>query len=208
VSHAGLGGRIAPASGTHSSSLARLIVAATLAVGVSLAVGCGEDEPQKRDRAHNEDIQLGTGEFRGVKLGDSEQRLRAVLGAPKRKLRGEAASRAMPAVSVPYAIPDRDQTSRISTDIDWVYPGVTIRTAFGRVYAFYVTGRGIGVRGGARIGDDLDVAHESHPKLDCEPDEFETGTIEKCDGRIAAGRYVWYGGDPIDVLILEDKPIG
>jgi hypothetical protein len=187
--------------------MAVLIPVATLAVGVLLLVGCGGEEPQQGDPAR-EHVQVRAGEFRGVRLGDSERRLRAVLGAPRRKLRGEAAAEDAPAVSAPYALPDRDQRSSVSTDTDWVYPGVTIRTAFGRVYAFHVTGRGIGIREGADIGDDLDVARESHPGLDCKDAEFETGTIKKCEGRIAAGRYVWYGGDPIDVIILEDKPIG
>jgi hypothetical protein len=185
-----------------------LVVATTLAVATWLILGCGEDETPRGERTWDEHVELSGGKFRGVGLGDSERQLGDVLGPPKRKLRGEAASEAIPPVSVPYGVPDRDQTSRISTDTDWLYPGVTIRTAFRRVYAFYVTGRGIGVRGGAGIGDDLEVARKSYPEFDCEPDEFETATIKKCDGRIAPGRYVWYGGDPIDVIILQDKPIG
>ena len=193
--------------GYHQVRMRALVVATTLAVATFLMLGC-EDEAPKGERTYDERVDLSGGKFRGVKLGDSEERLREVLGPPKRRLRGEAAGEAMPPASFPYALPDRDQTSRVSTDTDWLYPGVTIRTAFGRVYAFYVTGRGIGVRGGAGIGDDLDVANERHPEFDCEPDEFELATIEKCNGRTAPGRYVWYGGDPIDVIILEDKPIG
>lgn len=69
--------------------------------------------------------------------------------------------------------------------------------------------RRLGVRDGAGIGSDLDVAREEHPKLDCEPSVHpEFGSVKKCDGKVAERRYVWFGGDPIDVIILEDRPIG
>lgn len=180
------------------------MVTLPLVLASGLSAACGEDEP-----GHDEFVELRSGSFRGVKLGDSEQRLRQVLGPPTDKLRGEAAIKAMPPVSLPFGLPDRDQTSSVSTDTDWVYPGVTIRTAFDKVYAFYITGRDIAARDGAGIGQDLDVAREHQPTLDCEPSVHpEFGSVQKCDGKIAARRYVWFGGDPIDVIILEDRAIG
>jgi hypothetical protein len=60
------------------------------------------------------------------------------------------------------------------------------------------------------IGDPLSHAPAAYPNLRCteERDSGEYGPFPAhCSGKLAANRYIWFGGDPIRVIALGLAPM-
>jgi hypothetical protein len=66
------------------------------------------------------------------------------------------------------------------------------------------TQRGVG------IGDPLSRAKHAYPTLRCFKAEntFESPSPAHCSGKLADGRYIWFGNDPIRIIALSPTSMG
>jgi len=66
------------------------------------------------------------------------------------------------------------------------------------------TQRGVG------IGDPLSRAKQAYPTLRCfkAEDTFESPSPAHCSGKLADGRYIWFGNDPIRIIALSPTSMG
>lgn len=58
------------------------------------------------------------------------------------------------------------------------------------------------------VGDDLAEADAAYPELSCES-EFRGDTTAPqkahCSGRVKGGRYVYFGGDPVESITVMER---
>ena len=90
------------------------------------------------------------------------------------------------------------------------YRGATFHTWRGDVYEVFVTAEGAQTREGVQIGDDLDAAESAYPQLECGTANEGTEYVQYpyCTGRVARGRHVWFGEDPIRSIVISRYPFG
>jgi hypothetical protein len=77
-----------------------------------------------------------------------------------------------------------------------------------RAFILLVTSRGSATTAGARIGQSLDDARRAHPTLRCDTSTGATAHPERpvyeyCAGRVATGRYLWLGQDPVSSIAVS-----
>jgi hypothetical protein len=78
----------------------------------------------------------------------------------------------------------------------------------GKIEGFEITSPGAQTLRGVQVGDEIERVVDAYPELTCDeipPREpllpFTPGT-PYCYGEIAPDRYVWFGGDPVDVILV------
>ncbi len=83
------------------------------------------------------------------------------------------------------------------------YRGVSFLISDAGVYAVILTAGRAETAAGIGIGDNLEVARDAHPELDCAIGEtVDERTFPYCSGRLSNGRYAWFGDDPIRSIVL------
>lgn len=174
-----------------------------------MGAGCGNDGAAGPKPLRFVDTRTAT--YRGVGLEDSIRTVRRRLGRPLkvRDFNDEAAAAEEPVVDFPRALPAADQVSPYDPEPELFYRRVTFLAHGTRVRGFFahrgrvVTERGVG------IGDPLAEVHDAFPELDCKAADYgEYGKVDKCDGRLGRKRYVWFGGDPVNVIFMLNSRIG
>lgn len=88
------------------------------------------------------------------------------------------------------------------------YRGVSFFVRKDRVFGFMVTSDEGKTRRGVAVGDDLSAAKNAYPELRCEPQsESDTTAPQKanCSGRVPGGRYIYFGGDPIESVTVMER---
>jgi hypothetical protein len=64
---------------------------------------------------------------------------------------------------------------------------------------------------GVGIGDPLEAAKNVYPSIRCQP-ERDRGEYAPdpahCSGKLADGRYIWFGNDPIRIIALSPTSMG
>jgi hypothetical protein len=179
-----------------------------LGLAVALA-GCGDNSSDVGHAPETRVINEAAGTYRGVGLGTPEVRVVAVLGEPLRR-------------GVHGPDPWRNRTLHEQPTLCPHHPGarfvpLTYEAASftvapnGWVCSVVVIQDGAATTQGVAIGDSLDEAREKYPGAYCSRAPFgyqePRQTAPFCARRIAHGRSVWFGGDPIDTIDLELKGV-
>ncbi|MFN2471098.1 MAG: hypothetical protein ABR583_08935 [Gaiellaceae bacterium] len=83
------------------------------------------------------------------------------------------------------------------------YPSISFLLSDGAVYGVIVTADDAETKDGVGVGDNLDTARDAYPELRCGKSEAEhRRTFPYCAGRLADGRWAWFGDDPIRSIAL------
>jgi hypothetical protein len=189
-------------------------IAGLTSAGALLAIslgGCqllgGGDGPQVRS------INELDGSYRGVALGDPPQAALQALGKPDE--RESSTTPAMPIGSIfsdggPLSQPnppgyDLKPSLLRYQDVAFVYTP----TQYG-IHSIVIDDPHAATQKGVGIGDPLSHAPAAYPNLRCneEQDAGDYGSFPAyCSGRLAANRYIWFGGDPIRVIAIGRAPM-
>jgi hypothetical protein len=156
-------------------------------------------------------IDEAAGTYRGVGIGDSGRAVRSVFGPQRPMGEGEPAT--------PLEAPDDELYGpAVITFGDYDpfgpilrYPDVVFMFKGRRgVGAFILIERGAQTGRGVAVGDGLDEARRAYPELRCGVVHEGTEYVPypACTGRVAASRYVWFGGDPIRSIALSTHRFG
>jgi hypothetical protein len=145
--------------------------------------------------------------YRGVALGSARSRVIAALGSP-------------PPVSPASSIaPLGDDFDHIggppfiatpgSSHETLRYPDTSVLVSDGRVYALMITDPEAETTEGVGIGDNLGLAEERYPDIECGIARAgEYRTFPYCGGRLRRGRWLWFGQDPIRSIVLTTSELG
>ena len=153
---------------------------------------------ERPDRALGIAARAGT--VRGVGVGDRVRAVRAVWGPARLSPTAPIAPLAedFDALAAPPFIPTPGDTHAVLR-----YRGASFLVSDSVVYAVIVsdpdaeTGEGVGV------GDNLALARDAYPALECTTGERPDGrTFPYCAGRLRDGRHAWFGDDPIRSITL------
>jgi hypothetical protein len=144
--------------------------------------------------------------YGGVGLGASRAAALAALGPPPRSQGGSVAPLGddFDGIGGPPFIATPGSSHEALR-----YRGVSVLLSDRRVHGFVITDGEAETREGVGVGDSLGLAEDRYPSLDCgiaEADEFRT--FPYCGGRIAARRWIWFGQDPIRVIVLTSSELG
>jgi len=177
----------------------RALLGILLAATAIALVGCAafpfgsEDAPCARFAAIDE---LG-GEYGGVGIGSSPKDILRVFG------KVEPLVRAGP--FQPTGTGEFRGPSFIRTEVGYAYEDVLFwLSPNGPVVAgFQVTSAGASTARGIEVGDDLDDVRARYPEIRCgeapagESPIFGNTTFPYCSGKVAPGRWIWFGDDPV-----------
>jgi hypothetical protein len=147
-----------------------------------------------------------TTSFRGVSLDDTRSDVAAALG-PVPESRGS---------SIAPVGEDFDEiggppfvATPGSTHQSLRYRDTTVLVSDNRVYGILTTDEEAETTEGVGVGDNLDVAEDAYPGLDCGVARAgEYRTFPYCSGRLGPGRWVWFGQDPIRSIVLTSTELG
>lgn len=92
------------------------------------------------------------------------------------------------------------------------FTGAEVSFCGDRPFLLTVTARGSRTTKDARIGQPLDAAAARHPGLKCDVSTANTTdpsvpVYRYCTGRIASGRYLWLGQDPVSSIAIASVPL-
>ena len=91
------------------------------------------------------------------------------------------------------------------------YRGASFFVRNDRVFGFMVTDPDAQTLRGMSVGDDLAEVKEAYPELGCEPEsQGDTTAPQKahCAGRAKQGRFVYFGGDPVESITVMERSFG
>jgi hypothetical protein len=153
------------------------------------------------------------GSYRGVALGDPPQAALKAFGQPD-----ERDSPSTPAMPIGSDFSDGGPLSQRNPpgylekpnllryqDVAFLYTP----TQYG-IHSIVIDDPRAATQKGVGIGDALSHAPTAYPNLRC-TEEQEAGDYGSfpahCSGKLAANRYIWFGGDPIRVIALGQAPM-
>jgi hypothetical protein len=191
---------------------ALLLALAATAAGCSTLFHEGESPPPARFAAIDET----RGSYGGVAIGDGRRRVFDFFG--RRQPVGEDES-ALPegapedGVAGPPSIPITGAYCYVDVCFWFEEPGRGIgdegAPGIGPIEGFEITSPGARTLRGIQVGDDLDDAERAYPRLRC--DDFKPGEswieVSYCYGSVGRDRYIWFGGDPIEVIAVSGFPL-
>ena len=147
------------------------------------------------------------GEYRGVAIGDPLSAVRRGFGPPApydRQGHGHGHF-GPPDGSIP-SIPSEDQIPPFKSDRHYGYRGVTFLMTGNRVRGLLVWDRRAQTRRGVAPGNPLSDAKARYPGLICATRGGEGPHFNYCVSKTGPP-YLWFGGDPINVILILNKPI-
>jgi hypothetical protein len=159
-------------------------------------------------------IDTKAGSYRGVGLGDDAAKMEREFGPQVPAAEGERVVPRSVGDENPYGPPviqlTPPDTALPAEELAYRYEHVVFTVREGRIGAVKVNADGARVDGGpVRIGGELEEAEEKYG-LRCgtayEGSEYEE--YPACTGKIAARRYIWFGGDPIRNVTVAITPLG
>jgi hypothetical protein len=174
---------------------------------LTLLVGCGGEREQETKPL----IDDANASYQGIGLGKSRREVVAEFGEPTVK-------------SGPV-VPTDAEPGELSTVASWDcgrrglgrsenlrYDVVLFSLEGGEVCSWIAIESGVATSRGVAIGDHLDDAREAYPDLTC--GEAQNGedilnrpsTEPFCTGPLGSHGFVWFGGDPIDVIQAHIRP--
>jgi hypothetical protein len=175
---------------------------ALLLLGIALLVYRDADTPARPVL-----VDPVQGSVDGVRLGDTRQEVEAKLGD---------------------APPWNDEQSMAPLEEDWAeigapssmqmtgkpyalrYPHTSVTLEDGRVVELVTAERGATTPAGIGVGAELASVRRAYPSLRCydAPVAGGHGSYPACTGRLAQGRWLWFGQDPIRSISLASKRQG
>ena len=173
----------------------RLALTIVLLAAIAVAVGCGSSR-QTPGRAVGT-IEERLGAYRGIHLGMRSETVTVLLGAP------------LPRHDNPYVDPHSlPPFLPADTPADFIYPDVALTFLHDRVASMSVFGEGAATSKGISIGFPLaSVARTYGARVRCRPRRGGTNPeAPGCQVAIRPGRYVYFGGDPISLIVLSTYP--
>jgi len=177
------------------------------------SAGCGgDDSPEAEDaRAESaplvkEDLNLRRGTWRGVGIGSTRRQVIRRLGRIKQ---GDPFA-PLGADSFDVGAPPTPRNPP-GTGLGQVWRGRNfVMTADrGRAWILLVSARGTKTGKGVGVGDSLADVKKAYPKLRCGTanEGAEWPEVEYCQGPVARGRRVWFGGDPVQSVTVSKAPL-
>jgi hypothetical protein len=176
---------------------------ALLLVGALPLLSAGYRQVRPLDENGDRIVQTG---YRGVTLGSTRAEAVEALGEPARSQGASVAPLGddFDDIGGPPFIATPGSSHEALR-----YPDVTVLLADGRVHGLVITDSEAETDEGVGVGDNLELAEERYPKLDCgiaEADEYRT--FPYCGGRLRARRWIWFGQDPIRSIVLTSSELG
>jgi hypothetical protein len=177
-------------------------VCALLAVGV--IAGCGGQGGEGLARDHGPAPRSGinerTGSYGGVRLGDTKASVSKKWGSGKAggkvpQIDSVHAPTFLPGFSLSY----RDAELTI------------VRGPTGNVGSISVVAHGARTLRGVRVGDRIGKVSKRYSGAVCFPERIIGGdyaSSARCELKTAPGVYLYFGDDPIKLIVLSDKPFG
>jgi hypothetical protein len=192
-----------------------MAAAVMLAAGTMVvALGCGgtsragSNSVNLETRAAPSVLELSSGSYRGVAVGDSIERAQAVLGSVE-PVHDELVAPLGSTVesyrgSVSGGVEAQDAPVH---DFIYRYDDAVLLVIDRKIVLIGVGEPGARTETGVSIGGPLDFARTTYPQLQCgQANEGGEGPVyPACSGRIGDG-YVWIGDDPIRYIELGTAP--
>ena len=145
-----------------------------------------------------------TGAHRGIEPG--------VPAARARRLFGEPAIDASNYVPRPLDTKPREVSSPGSLPgwQPWRYEKLVVFTSGGRIRGYLTTDRSAQTQMGVGVGDSLTLAERRHPALECDGvtrgSDAVNPSYPACQGTLSSGRWIFFGGDQIDSIWVQERP--
>lgn len=200
--------------------LRRTLIAVIAAGGVgalaaSLA-GCGSNAASSQPSLGT--IDEGRGAIHGVRIGAEKPTVRRAFGSYGRKPEAypiepleidEARGSGGPwsVVTGPHHLgPGGIEGEQVTLQ----YRGASFFVRHNRVFGFMVTAPRTPTQKGIAVGDTLDRVRDAYPRFDCEGAfRSDTSATQEpaCFGQAPHGRFVYFGGDPIQSITVTERPV-
>lgn len=178
--------------------------AALLLLGAVPLAWAGYRQLRPLDEPGDVAVDIG---YRGVVLGGTRAGAVEVLGSPPPGSRGSSIAPlgddfdhigGPPFIATPGF---SHETLR--------YPDASVLISDGRVYGLVITDPEAETSGGVGVGDNLGLAEDRYPELECGiARASEYRTFPYCGGRLRPGRWLWFGQDPIRSIVLTSSELG
>lgn len=160
---------------------------------------------QARPLDENGDRLVGVG-YGGVGLGASRAAAVGALGRPPPSQRGSVAPLGddFDDIGGPPFIATPGSSHEALR-----YPGISVLLSDGVVHGLVITDKEAETGEGVGVGDNLGLAEDRYQSLECgiaEADEHRS--FPYCGGRLGPRRWLWFGQDPIRVIVLTSSELG
>jgi hypothetical protein len=187
-----------------------LLSALTLAAVTIGACGSGVDVGVPSSGSFPLDESRGA--FRGIALRDPERRVIERFGPDRGRPEGPVTPLGADAfvdgppgtfANSPGKPSPHDRTAALR------YRGMSFITNDRRVYVIMSSLRGTRTRRGVAVGDALYKARKAYRGLSCQKasDAHGVDTFPYCTGRLAPGRFIYFGGDPVGTIAVARVPL-
>jgi hypothetical protein len=150
-------------------------------------------------------IDEGAAAYRGIAFGESRELVTRTLG-PTRASAGSIAP--VGADFDDIGGPPFIDTPGVTHEV-FRYPNTTVLLTENGVYGFVITEDAAETFAGVGIGDNLGLAEERYEDLECGIARAgEYRTFPYCGGMVGAGRWIWFGQDPIRSIVVTRTELG
>jgi hypothetical protein len=168
--------------------------------GDESAPGAAQTEPPARQVVLDE----RDGTYRGVGLGSTRAEVERVLGAVRESEEDPFAPLGMlgPEVGTP---PSPRNPPGAGPEEVWRLRDAALIADDDRAWLLLVSARGTRTRAGVAIGDSLSAVRKAYPRLRCGTANEGTEYVKTpyCAGKIAPGRHIWFGRDPVRSIAVS-----
>lgn len=182
--------------------------AGLISVVIAGGAGCGDDSTRVADGAPTINERLGT--YRGVGIGS--RRAAAVRRFGKVRVDLEGYDPLTPLNEGPKngIAPSPDTPPDVKSLALWRFKHVVIAAdQRDRPWLIGVTARDAWTTRGVGIGSSLEEVQRAYPNASCET--FNEGTeyyaFPYCTARVAPGRFIWFGEDPVRGITMSRAPL-
>ena len=165
---------------------------------------CGEDAPATQRVTVDE----RAGTYRGVGLLDTRREVERRLGRARVTQDGPFEPLNMDFYDAMFptspGYPAHHKTYAI-----WRFTDAAIDAYDGKAFTFVVTAQDAVTKQRVGVGNTLEEVRAKYAGLQCgvANEGAEWPEIPYCTGRVAPGRHIWFGGDPVRSVGLSRKPL-
>jgi hypothetical protein len=150
-------------------------------------------------------VDEGAGAYRGIAFGESREVVMRSLGPTR------ASARSIAPVGEDFdeiGGPPFIDTPGVMHEV-LRYAETTVLLTENGVYGYVITADAAETLAGVGIGDNLGVAEDRYDGLECGIARAgDYRTFPYCGGMLGAGRWIWFGQDPIRSIVLTKTELG